>query len=262
MRISSSSLSAAQSRIATAARTARSASSSCAAGAPKSAITASPMNFSTVPPKRSSSYRSRSWYGRSIASTSSGSSCSARAVKPTRSAKRTVTTFRSRRAPSMRAESRAALAEREGIGLDSGREAELELPILDLRIRDGRVEPVLGHAEASSRLSVEEDPHRPMSAEDDVHLARVEVEMDRCVSDRDDLLTLDASHSAVRVLVLGEPRGRKIERRVALLDSLAAIAHKVEPFVAEVGLRGQSARGSVVADLCRLGQPDGALGEQ
>ena len=45
----------AQSRIASAARTARSGSSSCATGAPKTAITASPMNFSTVPPKRSSS---------------------------------------------------------------------------------------------------------------------------------------------------------------------------------------------------------------
>ena len=33
-----------------AARTARSASSSCATGAPQTAITASPMNFSTVPP--------------------------------------------------------------------------------------------------------------------------------------------------------------------------------------------------------------------
>ena len=46
------------SRIASAARTARSGSSSCATGAPKSAMTASPMNFSTVPPKRSSSARS------------------------------------------------------------------------------------------------------------------------------------------------------------------------------------------------------------
>ncbi len=33
-----------------AARTARSASSSCATGVPHTAITASPMNFSTVPP--------------------------------------------------------------------------------------------------------------------------------------------------------------------------------------------------------------------
>ena len=32
------------------ARTARSASSSCAVGTPQTAITASPMNFSTVPP--------------------------------------------------------------------------------------------------------------------------------------------------------------------------------------------------------------------
>jgi hypothetical protein len=42
--------SAIQSRIARAARTARSGSSSCATGAPNRAITASPMNFSTVPP--------------------------------------------------------------------------------------------------------------------------------------------------------------------------------------------------------------------
>jgi hypothetical protein len=54
---SSPSLSA--SRIASAARTARSGSSSCATGAPKTAITASPMNFSTVPPCRSISARSR-----------------------------------------------------------------------------------------------------------------------------------------------------------------------------------------------------------
>ena len=38
------------SRILNPARTARSASSSCATGAPKTAITASPTNFSTVPP--------------------------------------------------------------------------------------------------------------------------------------------------------------------------------------------------------------------
>ena len=41
------------SRISTAARTARRASSSCARGSPNTAITASPMNFSTVPPWRS-----------------------------------------------------------------------------------------------------------------------------------------------------------------------------------------------------------------
>ncbi len=48
-----------QSRIASAARTARSGSSSWVSGAPNSAITASPMNFSTVPPNRSSSARNR-----------------------------------------------------------------------------------------------------------------------------------------------------------------------------------------------------------
>ena len=52
IRTSSSPCSSAQSRMASAARTARSASSSCATGAPNRAMTASPMNFSTVPPKR------------------------------------------------------------------------------------------------------------------------------------------------------------------------------------------------------------------
>jgi hypothetical protein len=83
--------------IARAARTARSGSSSCAAGAPKTATTASPMNFSTVPPWRSSSWRSRAWYGASRALTSSGSRRSARSVEPTMSAKTTVTTLRSSR---------------------------------------------------------------------------------------------------------------------------------------------------------------------
>ena len=45
-----------------AARTARSASSSCSSGTPKTAITASPMNFSTVPPWRSSTVAHLSKY--------------------------------------------------------------------------------------------------------------------------------------------------------------------------------------------------------
>src|SRR5947207_13776779 len=53
------------------------------------------MNFSTVPPWRSSSTRRREWYGPRTARTSSGSSCSAFAVNPTRSQKSTVTTLRS-----------------------------------------------------------------------------------------------------------------------------------------------------------------------
>ena len=57
---SASSMSAIESRTAIAARTARSASSPYATGAPKTAITASPMNFSTVPPNRSISARARS----------------------------------------------------------------------------------------------------------------------------------------------------------------------------------------------------------
>ena len=83
------------SRTASAARTARSASSSWAIGAPKTATTASPMNFSTVPPKRSSSAFARAWYGARKPRTSSGSRRSERPVKSTRSTKTAVTTFRS-----------------------------------------------------------------------------------------------------------------------------------------------------------------------
>ena len=56
------------------------------------------MNFSTVPPQASISARTRWKYGVWIARTSSGSSRSERAVKPTRSAKSTETIFRSSRA--------------------------------------------------------------------------------------------------------------------------------------------------------------------
>ena len=85
--------------IASAALTARSGSSPRASGAPKTAMTASPMNFSTVPPHASICSRTRAKYGVRIARTSSGSRRSARAVKPTRSAKSTVTTLRSSASP-------------------------------------------------------------------------------------------------------------------------------------------------------------------
>ena len=53
------------------------------------------MNFSTVPPNPSISARRRLWYGRIVASTSSGSAASEREVNPTRSQKSTDTTLRS-----------------------------------------------------------------------------------------------------------------------------------------------------------------------
>ena len=73
---------------------------------PKTAMTASPMNFSTVPPKRSSSRAYRAWYGWSRRRTSSGSIRSALAVKPTRSQKRHVTTCAPRAPPRVRVMSR------------------------------------------------------------------------------------------------------------------------------------------------------------
>ena len=66
--------------IPSAARTARSASSSCATGAPNRAITLSPMYLSTVPPKRSTSAPSRSSERSTSDFTASGSIPSATAV--------------------------------------------------------------------------------------------------------------------------------------------------------------------------------------
>ena len=65
-----------------AARTARSASSSCSCGMPNTAMTASPMNFSTVPPWRSIEARIVSKYLVMTLRSGSGSSPSPIAVDP------------------------------------------------------------------------------------------------------------------------------------------------------------------------------------
>ncbi len=78
-----------------AARTARSASSSWATGLPQTAMTASPMNFSMTPPYRPTTSWARSKYRPRVSRTSSLSRPSAKGVKPTRSAKRMLTRRRS-----------------------------------------------------------------------------------------------------------------------------------------------------------------------
>src|SRR5580658_1308498 len=77
-----------------AARTARSASSSWRTGTPKTAMTASPMNFSTVPPCCSITFRAASKYRRITSRRLSGSSRSPSAVEPVTSQKSTVTVLR------------------------------------------------------------------------------------------------------------------------------------------------------------------------
>ena len=81
--------------IARPALTARSGSSSCATGAPKTAITLSPMYLSTWPPRSVTSRLSRRRAPSTRAFVSSGSSCSAIAVYPDRSANSTVARRRS-----------------------------------------------------------------------------------------------------------------------------------------------------------------------
>ena len=78
-----------------AALTARSASSSWAVGVPHTAITASPMNFSSVPPYSVISRRQVSKYRVRNSRTSSGSRVSDSGVNPTMSAKSTETSRRS-----------------------------------------------------------------------------------------------------------------------------------------------------------------------
>ena len=83
-----------------AARTARRASSSRTTGMPNTAMTASPMNFSTVPPWRSNTARVRSKYRPMTSVRDSGSKRSPSPVEPARSLNTTVTTFRTRPASS------------------------------------------------------------------------------------------------------------------------------------------------------------------
>ena len=78
-----------------AARTARSASPSVAAGVPHTAITASPMNFSTTPPYRVITVRATSKYSDSSSRTASGSRASDSGVNPTKSQNSTEHTRRS-----------------------------------------------------------------------------------------------------------------------------------------------------------------------
>ena len=77
------------------ARTARTASSSWTCGRPNTAITASPMNFSGWPRSARSSSLAASKNPPRTSRARSGSSRCARPVESTRSANRTVTTFRS-----------------------------------------------------------------------------------------------------------------------------------------------------------------------
>ena len=78
-----------------AARTARSASPSAAAGVPHTAITASPMNFSTTPPYRPITVRATAKYCDSSSRTASGSRASDSGVNPTTSQNSTEHTRRS-----------------------------------------------------------------------------------------------------------------------------------------------------------------------
>ena len=81
-----------------AARAARSASSSCSTGMPNTAMTASPMYFSTVPPCRSIAARIVSKYRDCTSRMDSGSSCSPSAVEPVTSQNTMETVLRTSRA--------------------------------------------------------------------------------------------------------------------------------------------------------------------
>src|SRR5579864_5468353 len=82
-------------RVAKPARTARSASSSCASGIPKAAMTASPANFSTVPPCVTMQCATSSKNLVTWRRTTSGSRPARRSVESTRSTNSTVASLRS-----------------------------------------------------------------------------------------------------------------------------------------------------------------------
>ena len=80
-------------------RTARSASPSAATGVPHTAITASPMNFSTTPPYRPITVRATAKYSDSSSRTASGSRASDNGVNPATSQNSTEHTRRSATGP-------------------------------------------------------------------------------------------------------------------------------------------------------------------
>ena len=82
-----------------AARTARSASPSAATGVPQTAITASPMNFSTTPPYRLITVRATAKYQERSSRTASGSRASDNGVNPTTSQNNTEHSRRSATGP-------------------------------------------------------------------------------------------------------------------------------------------------------------------
>ena len=86
------------SRISSAARTARSASSSCTTGIPNTATRASPITFSTVPPCRSTGPRIAASNRAITPRMTSGSNRSPSSVEPTTSQRSTVTVLRTSRA--------------------------------------------------------------------------------------------------------------------------------------------------------------------
>src|SRR5215217_6952877 len=99
--------------ISTEARMARSASSSCTTGMPNTAMTASPMNFSTVPPCRSRTRRVVRKKRDTTCRTVSGSRRSPSSVEPAMSAKTTVTVLRALRSNSGAAASGMPQAEQK-----------------------------------------------------------------------------------------------------------------------------------------------------
>ena len=121
-RLPSSAFSSARRRcISVAVRTARRASSSCATGTPKTAITSSPRNRSTVPPCCRTISAIDSAYRVMTRRVVSGSVASPSDVEPTTSQKRIVTVFRTSRPSRTRSGSAAphALQKRAPSGFDS-----------------------------------------------------------------------------------------------------------------------------------------------
>jgi hypothetical protein len=105
------------------ARTARSASSSVATGAPKTAMTASPMYFSITPPYWRITSRSAAKYSRCRMRICSGSASSEKDVNPAMSMKRTVMRRRSSFLTEL-----GAVSTREPHAVQKAASAEMDCP--------------------------------------------------------------------------------------------------------------------------------------
>src|SRR5712691_3590093 len=144
-------------------------------------------------------------------------------------------------------------AEREGVGGDARREAQLEQAVADSRAGQERVEPVAADGDVPDGPAVDANVDPAAPAEDEVDVPRLEAQAQAGADPGDDPLRADAPDAGVRQLVLAEPAREAVRRLLAADDRRAGVAG--QPFVAEVRLRRERPDRRLVRDRRRGWEP-------